>query len=324
MGENCSGAGKLHQLLIKKITPTAALEPAKKHTVNITTSLVKALIADQFPQYRGLDISLVRFSGSDNRTFHLGDDKLVRMPSAEGYAPQVLKEQKWLPVLDKYFEIQIPKPLHLGRPGTGFPWHWSIYQFIPGTSVNALKLTPSEICALAYDLASFIKALHKAPTKDAPAGGLHNYHRGCHPSVYNQDARRDIKTLSDSIDSVKALKLWETALESEWRKDPVWVHGDIAIGNILMRNGNLSAVIDFGCMGVGDPACDLVIAWTFFDGESRKIFKNEIGLDVDTWNRARAWALWKANFELVGLRNKSSDEAVQKIKRIDAVINDIE
>jgi len=290
------------------------------NNIDISIELVKKLVDEQFPQYSNLEIQPVKFSGIDNRTFHLGNDMLIRLPSAEGYAPQALKEQKWLPVLRQYIDIEIPKPLHLGKPKFGFPWNWSIYQFIPGKSINMLELTENELTRLAYDLANFIKNLHQVSIEDAPLGGIHNYYRGCHQSIYDQDARRDIDILSNIIDSSKALKLWEMALKSKWMKEPVWVHGDMAIGNLLMQDGILSAVIDFGCMGIGDPACDLVIAWTFFHGKSRKIFIKEVGLDDDTWNRARAWALWKAGFELVSLEDKSSLSALQKIKIINDVI----
>jgi len=176
----------------------------------------------------------------------------------------------------------------MGKPNQDYPWNWSIYRFIPGTSVNHLDLSANASENLARHLANFIKELHLAPTKDAPIGGLHNYYRGCHPSAYDKDARADIKKLSSIIDADKALALWEAANSTKWESAPVWVHGDMAIGNILMQDNNLVAVIDFGCMGIGDPACDLVIAWTFFDGKARQIFKNSVGLDPDTWTRARA------------------------------------
>ena len=292
-------------------------------SINITTSLVKNLISEQFPQYKTLNIKPVEFSGIDNRTYHLGNDMLIRLPSAEGYAAQALKEQKWLPELAKHLSIQIPTPLHLGKPNQDYPWNWSIYRFIFGTSVNQLKLS-SDVCEnLAKDLAKFIKELHKTPTNNAPHGDLHNYYRGCHPCVYDSNTRADIQTLSSIIDADKALALWETATSSKWEPEPVWVHGDMAIGNILIQDGKLAAVIDFGCMGIGDPACDLVIAWTFFDGEARKIFKDTIGLDANTWNRARGWVLWKANFELAGMRDKSSPEALYKIKIITDVVKEL-
>mgnify|MGYP001064754964 CR=1 FL=1 len=244
---------------------------------------------------------------------------LVRLPSAEGYAAQVPKEQKWLPILNINLNIQIPIPLHLGKPNENFPWHWSIYQFIPGESANHLKLTNSEKCELANDLANFSKSLHKAPTEGAPKGGLHNYYRGCHPSVYDKAARKDINTLAHMIDADKAVKTWEKALNSIWRTTPVWVHGDLAIGNLLIQNRKLCAVIDFGCMAVGDPACDLVMAWTYFDGEARQIFQNALDMEIDVWDRAKGWALWKAAFELVEMKDKKSSDALQKLKIIDDV-----
>ena len=291
--------------------------------LNINTALVKKLISEQFPQYNALEIKCVGFGGIDNRTFHLGDDMLIRLPSAESYAPQVLKEQRWLPELAKHLPIQIPTPLHLGEANQAYPWHWSIYSFIPGRSANQLVLTPADTAQLAKDLAKFIRALHKIPTQGAPVGALHNFYRGCHPSVYDNDVRRDIEQLKGVVDSDKALALWEAAISSKWTHDPVWLHGDMAIGNILMQEDKLTAVIDFGCMGIGDPACDLVMAWTFFDEKDREIFKKSIGLDPETWARSRGWALWKTNFELAGMKDKSSSEALQKIKIINDVIDEL-
>lgn len=291
--------------------------------IDITLQIAKELIAEQFPEYLELPIESVEFSGIDNRTFRLGDDMLMRLPSAKGYAAQVLKEQRWLPQLAGHLSTQIPKPLHAGKPSQGYPWNWSIYRWLPGTSLNQLKLSSDESEQLAKDLAIFIKELHNIPTEGAPKGGLHNYYRGCHLSVYDKDARRDIEKLNDIIDADKALALWEKTLSSKWAYKPIWVHGDIATGNILMQKKELTAVIDFGCMGIGDPACDLVIAWTFFDGKARRVFKDSIGLDSGTWSRARGWALWKANFELSKIMDKSSVEAVRKIEIIKDILADL-
>lgn len=278
---------------------------------NITAELVKELIVEQFPQYRALNIKPVKFSGIDNRTFHLGDNMLIRLPSAEGYAEQAAKEQKWLPKLSEYLSVQIPEALHMGNPNKDYPWNWSIYKWLPGISANQLSFSDHELNNIASDLAVFIRELHKAPTAGAPAGGLHNYYRGCNPSVYDKDTRTNITKLSNIINGETALAVWENAIKSKWNQDPVWIHGDFASGNILIDNNKLAAVIDFGCMGAGDPACDLVIVWTLLRGKSREIFKEQVDLDLNTWARARGWALWKALFEAVeALNDKSTPDSL--------------
>ena len=200
--------------------------------IDINVKLVESLIKEQFPDWSNLAISQVELSGWDNRTFRLGENMLVRLPSAEGYVAQVLKEQEWLPKLGRVISLQIPKPIALGKPSNIYSWNFSIYNWIPGFSVNQLELSSNDLEHLAKDLADFINELHKAPTEGAPEGGLHNYYRGCHPSVYDKDARSDIEKLSDIIDSKKSLQVWESAIASQWEQKPVWVHGDMAIGNL--------------------------------------------------------------------------------------------
>jgi aminoglycoside phosphotransferase (APT) family kinase protein len=264
----------------------------------------------------------VEYGGIDNKTFHLGNEMLVRMPSAKGYAAQVAKEQKWLPKLSSCLSMQIPEPVCMGNPSKNYPWHWSIYKWISGTSLNQLEVNNLHLSEIAVDLACFIKDLHQVDVKGMPEGGLHNYHRGCHLSIYDSGVKSDIQKLSNLIDVDKALFIWETAISSKWDKDLVLVHGDFASSNILLKDNKVNAIIDFGCMGVGDPACDLVINWTFLKGESRKIFKEQLNIDANTWKRARGWALWKANFELVAIADKDSLNAHRKLELINDILLD--
>ncbi len=289
---------------------------------NITEDLVQKLIAEQFPEYAHLSIKPVEFSGHDNRTFHLGDKMLVRMPSAEKYAAKVAKEQKWLPILALYLSLPIPTPLHLGAPSQNYPWNWSIYNWIEGDSANALAINDLELQSIALDLAKFLNELQKIDTNGAPVPGAHNFYRGASPKVYDEEARTAIKDLSGLIDTNMATAIWEKAISSKWEKDPVWIHGDLATGNILIKNKKLSAVIDFSGICVGDPACDLVIAWNSFTTMARQIFKDNMSLDVDTWNRARGWALWKAMITLVETEDKASLEAIKQLQIIQRLIND--
>ena len=128
----------------------------------------------------------------------------------------------------------------------------------------------------------------------SPIAGSHNFHRGGLLSIYHQETQRELENLQSLVPVDKLNTIWSMALEEKWEQEDVWVHGDIAPGNLLVSNGGLCAVIDFGILGVGDPACDYAIAWTFLDKKSREIFFKELGCDEGTRNRARGWALWKA------------------------------
>ncbi len=279
-----------------------------------TLDLAHKLIAEQFPEYAGLPITDVEKQGHDNRTYRLGSDMLIRMPTAESYALKVPKEQALLPQLAKRLSLSIPAPIKIGKRSADYPYPFSIYKWLPGKSINLLMLTEQEKELLAFDLAKFLKELQAITDVEGVEPGQHNWWRGDHVSVYDKGAREQIAELADLINSNQALGLWDKACSTQWNKTPVWIHGDFAIGNMLMVGGKLSAVIDFGGIAVGDPACDLVIAWTYLSGKARGIFMREMGLDADTWLRAGAWALWKATFELCQIADKNSAEAkAQKI-----------
>lgn len=260
--------------------------------IKIDTSLVTKLVKEQFPQWAHLEIRPVKVSGHDNRTFHLGNDMSVRLPSAPGYVPQVEKEQKWLPFLAQKLSWPIPSPLAKGTPTKDYPFPWSIYKWIEGETVTRENVT--DLTQFAMDLGGFLVELQSIDASDGPLAGAHNCYRGASLSVYDHESRNAIEKNADVFNSGILTELWNLALDSEWEQEPVWLHGDIASGNILVRNGKLSAVIDFGILGVGDPSCDAAMAWTFFDEGSRKMFKDVLKMDEATWNRARGWALWKA------------------------------
>ena len=290
--------------------------------IPITVPLVTSLVAQQFPQYAHLPIQAVVPGGVDHRTFRLGDALLLRLPSAEGYAAQVKKEQQWLPRLVQHLPVSIPTPVAMGMPSKAYPWHWSIYRWIEGQSADTIDATGVHWQSVAAELAQFLSALHAIDTTGGPLVGLHNYHRGAHPAVYDQAARSYIQQFSGAIDAAYALAVWERAMRSQWQQSAVWVHGDLASGNILIKEEQLAAEIEFGCMGVGDPACDLTIAWTLLRGEARQTFKDRIGLDPDTWARARGWALWKAGFEWVALDNKNSPAAQKQLQVLGDILEE--
>lgn len=273
--------------------------------MDINTALVSRLVAVQFPEWARLRIRPVEVSGWDNRTFHLGERMSVRLPSAACYANQISKEFSWLPKLAPRLPLAIASPLAMGEPGEGYPWPWGIYKWIEGTAASLE--TVENLPQFARDLGAFLVALQNEATLGGPQGGAHNFYRGGDLAVYDLATRNAIAAMRGSNKAKELTKIWDTALASTWQKPAVWVHGDIAAGNLLVSQGQLCAVIDFGQLAIGDPACDLSIAWTLFNKESRKAFRDAVTLDTDTWARARGWTLWKALCAAFP-RRKSIDE----------------
>lgn len=285
----------------------------------IDAALVRHLISSQFPQWAALPVTAVEPGGWDNRTFRLGDRMIVRLPSAAAYALQVEKEQAWLPRLAPQLPVPIPVPLAEGHPDAHFPWPWSVYGWLDGET--ARDTLPGDLVAFAQDVAAFLTALQKADATGGPLPGPHNFQRGGPPAFYDAQARQALADLVGRIDTTAAAEVWDTALASRWEPPPVWFHGDIAWGNLLVRDGRLGAVIDFGTSGIGDPACDLVIAWTLFEGESRAAFRAGLSLDAATWTRGRGWGLWKALITAAGI-DANQAEAERSRRVIDQILDD--
>jgi aminoglycoside phosphotransferase (APT) family kinase protein len=264
----------------------------------ITAELVSELIRDQFPQWADLPVRPVDADGWDNATFRLGDEMSVRMPSAQGYVEAVEKEQRWLPVFASQLPLPIPRSLGVGAPGCGYPWPWSVYQWIDGTPAEQADI--SDLPQFAADLADFLAALYRIDPAGGPLPGVHNWYRGGPLTVYDGETREFLEALRGRIDTELAAQVWRAALEATWQGPPVWFHGDAQPGNLLVDNGRLSAVIDFGTCGIGDPACDTTIAWTFLSGAASRIFTERLPVDSATWVRGRGWAIWKAMKVLIG------------------------
>lgn len=300
----------------------SAIQSSEK--LEITESLVTDLIAEQFPQWAHLPIEPVKFSGWDNKTFRLGSDMSMRLPSAQCYAAQVTIEQKWLPILAPRVSISIPTPLAMGQPCKDYPFNWSVYRWIEGDSANSLIIEDIYLQQIALDLSRFLNELHTIDISGAPVAGSHNFWRGGSLSVYDAETKLALAQLKDFIDVSRAAAVWQKALSSQWNNNPVWIHGDLSAGNILIQHNQLVAVIDFGCMAVGDPACDLVIAWTLLKNESRNLFKSQLNVDSDTWARARGWALWKALITLSSLKDKSNSDAMVQRRIVDEILHEHE
>jgi len=262
----------------------------------ITTAVVKRLLAAQFPQWADLPVTHVELDGWDNATFRLGDEMSVRLPSGDAYTAQVEKEHRWLPYLAPQLPLPIPQPLAKGAPGAEFPRPWSIYRWLDGEPATVDRIADLE--RFATDLAGFLDALCRIDPVAEVAAGPHSHLRGGSVAALDAQTRAAIAGLDGEIDRDAALAAWERALATTFNGRPVWVHGDVVATNLLVADGELAAVIDFGCCAVGDPACDMAVAWMLFSGESRRTFRETLVVDDATWERGRGWALWKALIEI--------------------------
>ena len=253
-------------------------------------SLVRRLLTAQFPQWAGLDIRPVPSAGTDNALYRLGDDMVVRMPRIHWATGQVDKEHEWLPRLGPLLPLRIPVPLARGTPDEGYPWHWSVYRWLEGEEATIEHIADPGLAATG--LAHFVAALQRIDATGGPRPGEHNSSRGVPLATRDTRTRAAIDALRGALDAGAAAAAWEAALRAgEWQGGPTWIHGDLRPGNLLAQEGRLTAVIDFGCLGVGDPACDLMVAWNFLTAETRDLFRASLGVDDATWARGRGWAL---------------------------------
>ncbi|MBM0277876.1 aminoglycoside phosphotransferase family protein [Micromonospora tarensis] len=298
-------------------TPPNPDVPDTEHEVadRIDVALVHRLVAEQFPRWAHLPVRPVEVDGWDNRTFRLGEEMTVRLPSGAGYALQVAKEQRWLPVLGPRLPLRVPTPLAQGRADAGYPYPWSIYRWIDGQTARADRI--DNLTRFATDLAAFLRALRGIDATGGPAASPHSAWRGGPLSTYDAETRAVIEAHRDRVPVDVVSGIWQAALDATWDGPPVWFHGDFASGNLLVRGGRLAAVIDFGCSGVGDPACDTVIAWTMLHGRSRTVFRDALGLDEATWARGRGWLLWKS---LITLDNPDPGKAADARHVLDELL----
>jgi aminoglycoside phosphotransferase (APT) family kinase protein len=259
-------------------------------TLAIDAALVRRLLAGQFPGWAGLPVAAVASAGTDNALFRVGEAMCARLPRVDWAPPQVEKEQRWLPRLAPHLPLAIPTPLAQGGPAAGYPWPWSVYDWLPGAPPEPAWLAGSVDAAEA--LAGFLAALQRIDAVGGPRPGAHNFGRGVRLAHRDGATRAALAELAGEIDVAAGLAAWDAALAAPpWRGPGRWLHGDLHPGNLLAANGRLTAVIDFGGLAVGDPACDGLAAWTCFAGEARRAFQAGLDLDDAGWTRARAWTV---------------------------------
>jgi aminoglycoside phosphotransferase (APT) family kinase protein len=254
--------------------------------VEIDAALVRGLLADQHPDLAERALSEVAF-GWDNVSYRLGDDLVVRMPRRALSAPLIEHEQRWLPHLAPRLPLPVPAPVRVGRAAPGYPWSWSVCPWLPG--VPACAEPPTDPVDAAAQLGAFLEALHRPAATGAPE----NPYRGVPLAHRDATTRERVARSGDHIDGGAVLRVWDEVVgRAAWNRAPVWLHGDLHPANLLVHEGRLTAVIDFGDLTSGDPATDLAVAWMLFPPGARGVFRAAAGtVDDDTWARARGWAL---------------------------------
>jgi aminoglycoside phosphotransferase (APT) family kinase protein len=256
--------------------------------VDIDASLVGRLVAKQFPQWADLPIRKVRSAGTDNAMYRLGDDMAVRLPRLSRAARTVDTEQRWLPRLSPLLPLAVPVPLGKGVPDDGFPFPWSVCRWLDGE--NLVDEPGVDLRDAAVRLGRFVTALRRSDATGAPPS-----FRGGPISAHDGEVRAMIRDLAadGTVDADVATAAWQTAVTAQiWDGPPVWIHADLYPVNLLARHGRLTAVIDFGGLGVGDPACDMLPAWAVLTAGNRDLFRAEAGIDDATWARGRGWGLY--------------------------------
>ena len=268
--------------------------PSKMHfdEVDTSVSLVVRLLESQFPKWARLEVKPVESTGTDNALYRLGEDLVVRLPRIQWAVGQVEKEHTWLPFLGPRLPLAVPVPLAKGTPAEGYPWHWSVYKWLPG--LNAAVERPADEQQAALDIAQFMSRLEGiVPGGEPPAMAPDS--RGFPLAVRDAQTRAAIAELKGVVDTKSATALWEAALrEPEWSREPVLFHGDLLPTNLIVHAGRITAIIDFSGLGLGDPACDLMIAWGMLSPGARDRFRAALAFDEATWKRGRAHALSQA------------------------------
>ena len=290
----------------------------KMHAEEIETdsALVRRLLVAQFPQWAGLPIERVPSAGTDHAMYRLGAELVARLPRIGWAVDNVAHEQTWLPRLAPQLPVAIPAPVGLGVPGEGYPYPWSVYRWIKGDNPEVGQIEDPE--TLTRDLAAFIMALQRIDPVGAPAAG-----RGRPLATRDAPMRVAIAASEGLVDTAAVTTLWEAALRVPgWQGAHVWLHGDLAPGNLLLSEGRLNAILDFSGVGVGDPAADLPVAWNLLPREAWPLFRELLGVDDATWARGRGWALSIAMIQLPYYQHTNPPLAASARRVIAQVLED--
>jgi aminoglycoside phosphotransferase (APT) family kinase protein len=283
--------------------------------IDIDETLVRRLLAQQHPDLAQLTLAPLA-SGWDNAIYRLGDELTVRLPRRQLGAVLVEHEQRFLPRLAPALPLPVPVPVRVGRATPYYPWSWSVCPWFPGSIAAGSTIDDPHRAAVA--LGAFVAALHVPATPDAPA----NPFRGIPLDDRAERFAEDLVRLGTSVDAPALRSCWdELRATPRWSGPRLWLHGDLHAANVLVHRGRISAVLDFGDITAGDPACDLAIAWQLFAPAARASFRAAAGIDDDTWTRARGWAL---AFGVVYLANSADNPVFLRLghRVLDAALHD--
>jgi aminoglycoside phosphotransferase (APT) family kinase protein len=264
------------------------------HDDQLTSSveMVREVLRDLQPRWADCSIREISSTGTDHALYRLGDHSVARVPLRETATRPIDTEFRWLPWLAERLLVEIPRPLARIEPTASFPYPWSIHSWIDGECATT---APIDRALLAVDLARLLRTLHALDTTGGPPSVEAYCRRGIPLRMRDPTTREAIASSRQLIDVAVVTSAWEAALATpEWTGQPVWVHGDLAAGNLIIRRGRVAGVIDWACMSVGDPACDLIVVWELLDEPSRDSFRAELAVDEATWARGRGWALSSA------------------------------
>jgi len=282
--------------------------------LDVTASLVRTLVARQFPQWAELPVEDVLPRGTDNRLFRLGDELVARLPCRERTVATLVRERECLPRLAARLPLDVPVPLAVGAQADGYPWTWSIYRWLDGS--NAAESPIADLGHCAHELAGFLLALRRIDPSGGPAAGEGNFSRGAPLALLDARVRASLAALADAVDAGALTAAWDEAVAApEWEGAPVWVHGDLDARNLLVRNGRATAVVDWGCVAVGDPACDVAVAWKVLSGDARDEFRRALSVDDATWARARGWVVYQAAGALSYYTDETNAALVAEARR---------
>jgi aminoglycoside phosphotransferase (APT) family kinase protein len=285
------------------------------HDDEVTTDvdLVRELLMHQHPQWADLPIVRVASAGTDNAMYRLGDELAVRLPRIHWAVENIAKEQSWLPVLAPQLPLAVPVPVAVGEPEAAFPYPWGIVRWLPGELAGLERL--DDPVSAARDLAAFVRTLRSVDSTGGP-----KHQRGRPVRLGHTAVRNGIARLRGEVDAAGVADAWQQVMAApDYHGPPVWFHGDLSYLNLLADGGRLTAVIDWGTCGVGDPAIDTIIAWSLFPPDARQAYRNALDVDDATWLRGKGWVLTG----VVGIpyyRDTNPILVADKVRAIQAVL----
>jgi aminoglycoside phosphotransferase (APT) family kinase protein len=284
--------------------------------VDVDVERVRRLLVTQFPHWAALPLDVVHSTGTVNTIYRLGDEMCVRLPRVQRWAGDLERELQWLPTLAPHLPLAVPEPIARGDPGVGYPFPWAIYRWLEGETFASDRI--GDEGQAAADLARFVGQLRRIDPSGAPLS-----RRGTPMRLRDAEARGAIGSLRGIVDTAAATAAWETSLRAPaWGGNPAWTHGDLLPPNLLVSGGRISAVLDFGNVGMGDPAIDVIPAWSVFSNDGRDAFREALDVDDATWTRGRGFALHQALLIIPYYPETNPALATMATRTVEAVLAD--